>query len=945
MYKGYKLIKEEWLEEYNSKALLFEHEKTKARVLKMENDDDNKVFSIGFKTVREDSTGICHILEHSVLSGSRKYKTKEPFMDLVKNSLQTFVNAMTFNDKTIYPISSRNEKDFFNLCDVYLDAVFFPSLHENDKIFKQEGWHYELENKDDDIVINGIVYNEMKGAMSSDISQVYELIGKYLYPNSSYCYNSGGDPVVIPSLTLEELRRYHKSHYNPSNSYVFYWGNGDTKKELEHLDSYLSDFDYIEPANDMKDIKDLNENIEKELTYYGEEKEGNDFITVSYVCGDGKNPVDKLVHDLIESAMISEDGANIKDRIVSEGLADDVTGIYSIGDRLNFSVIAKNSKAENKDKILKIVDEELNNLAESGLDEKIFESLIHQMKYDIVNFGDSPHKGILVYIRATDSWLYGNDPIEGLKFSDAINTIEKNPDLIKDYAKKYLVGNRMVLTIRPDAELNNKKAADLKEKLDEFKKSLSDSEIEKIIDDTKELFEFQLREDSKEAKETIPVLDVKDLNREVQDVDIKVEGNLSYVDSFTNGVLYWNASTSIKDRENSKIEMLSIISKLIGKLDTENYSYKELNTELNLKAYDFNQQFAVRNYYKEDAGEFVLNQSISASRGDFKDAYELLKEITFKTDFSNITKVRELLTAELAKRKMMAVTGGVGITLLESGKNFDRLSEISATLGGVREIKSIEELLEKSDNEIEENLKIAYKEYQEIFNSNTLYHITGEKADYDEIKSVLASENRLTDSRDANVIKITKNKGTSSAIIAMTDVNYCVDSCKYDLENGSDYVVSRALSNSYLHDNIRAKGGAYGDGINVSPSMVYMFSYRDPNLDKTFEVFENVYEWLESREFSKEEIDSLIIGAYNQFDPLLTPRLKSLSAFGRLLSKKTIEDVNRELQSALKTNNDSFKEFSSSLKSAMQNKGRAVFTNDKGIEETKLEFDEKFDIK
>lgn len=945
MYKGYKLIKEEWLEEYNSKARLFEHEKTKARVLKMENDDDNKVFSIGFKTVREDSTGICHILEHSVLSGSRKYKTKEPFMDLIKNSLQTFVNAMTFNDKTIYPISSRNEKDFFNLCDVYMDAVFFPSLHENDKIFKQEGWHYELENKEDDIVMNGVVYNEMKGAMSSDIAQVYEFIGEYLYPDSSYCYNSGGDPVVIPSLTLEELRAYHKSHYNPSNSYAFYWGNGDTEKELEHLDSYLSQFEYIDPAGDMKGIKDLKSNIEKELTYYGEEKEGNDFISVSYVTGDTTNPVEKLINDLIESAMISEDGANIKDRIVSAGLADDVTSVYSIGDRMNFSVIAKNSKAENKEAILKIIDEELNNLAENGIDQKIFESLIHQMKYDVVNFGDSPHKGIMVYIRATDSWLYGKDPIEGLKYSEAIETIENNPELVKEYVKKYLLGNRLILTIRPDAELNNKKAATLKEKLAEFKASLSDEEIEKMIADTKDLFEFQLREDSKEAKATIPALDVKDLDDEVKDVDIKVEGNLSYVDTFANKVLYWNAHTSIEDRSNEEIELLSIITKLIGKLDTKNYSYKDLNTELNLKAYDFNQQISVLGYYNQNKGELVLNQAISASRGDFKDAYELLKEVSFNTDFSNVTKIRELLTAELAKRKMMAVTGGVAITLIEASKNFDRLSEIRAVLGGVREIKAVEELLAKSDSEIEEILNKAYSDYQEIFKSNTLYHITGEREDYDEIKSVLEADGRLSDERVAHVIETDSKAGNSTAILAMTDVNYCVDACKYDLKNGSDYVVSRALSNSYLHDNIRAKGGAYGDGMNITQSIAYMFSYRDPNLDKTFEVYDKAYEWLESRDFSQEEIDSLIIGSYNQFDPLLTPRLKSISAFARLLTKKTIDDINAELKSALKTNNDSFKEFSKNLKSAMENKGRAVFTNDKGIAETKLKFENVIDIR
>lgn len=945
MYKGYKLIKEEWLDEYKSKARLFEHEKTGARVLKLENDDDNKVFSIGFKTVREDSTGICHILEHSVLSGSRKYKTKEPFMDLIKNSLQTFLNAMTFNDKTIYPISSRNEKDFFNLCDVYLDAVFFPALHENDKIFKQEGWHYEIENADDDIKINGVVYNEMKGAMSSDISQVYELIGKYLYPNSSYCYNSGGDPADIPDLTLDELRAYHKSHYNPTNSYVFYWGNGDTEKELAHLDEYLSQFDRVELVDDMKDIQPLEKSFEKELYYYGEEKAKNDFVTVSFVCGDGKNPVDKLVHDLIESAMISEDGANIKDRLIQEGLTEDVTGIYSIGDKLNFSVIAKKTYAANKDKIVKIVEEELKKLAEDGIEENVLKALIHQQKYDTLNFGDSPHKGIMVYIRATDSWLYGSDPIEGLKFKEAIETIEKNPSLVKDYAKKYLNGDKMVLVIKPDAELNNKREAALKEKMAAYKKSLSNEEIEKLIADTKDLFAFQLSEDSEEAKATIPALDVKDLKAKVEEVPVKIDGNLSFVDTFTNGVLYMDASTSIDDMADGDIEILNIISKLIGKVDTKNYSYKDLNTAINLKAYDFDQSFAASKYYDKESGEFTLVQRISANRGDFADAFDLLKEITFNTDFSKISRVRELLTAEITKKKMAAVMGGVGITLVEALKGFGRAAEIRALLSGTREIKAIEELLAKSDAEIESILNEGYKKYQDIFNSNGLFHITGEEEDFEEIKKVLTAQGLYTDSRDRKEIPVGSGTAKSTAIVAMTDVNYCVDACLYELENGADYVVSRALSNSYLHDNIRAKGGAYGDGINVSANMVYMFSYRDPNLDKTFEVYENAYDWLRTRDFKEEDLNSLIIGAYNMFDPLLTARQKSLTAFGMLLSHKTVDDTNRELGQALKTNNESFKAFADQLEAAMKNKGRAVLTNDKGMEETKIKFEDKIEIK
>ncbi|MDD7762197.1 MAG: insulinase family protein [Firmicutes bacterium] len=931
--KNFKIIKEEWLEEYNSKAILFEHEKTKARVLKMENDDENKAFAIGFKTAQKDDTGVCHILEHSVLSGSRKYKTKEPFMDLIKNSLQTFVNAMTYDDKTMYPVSSRNEVDFHNLVDVYLDAVFFPDLHNNDLVFRQEGWHYELDNPEGELTINGIVYNEMKGAMSSDASQVEDKMIRRLYKNSSYCTNSGGDPTYIPTLTLDALREFHKKYYNPSNSYAYFWGNGDTEKELAHLDEYFSEFDYIEPTTLMDPIKDLTAPIVAEEEYCGKEESCKDFFVTSYICGNSLDLTEKLIHRIINSSMISEDGAHIKDRIISEGLASDVLDMYSVGDRLNFTVMAKDVDAKNKDKILAIIDEELDKLKTNGMDEKELASLIHQLKFSTKTFNDSPHKGILVYIRATESWIYGADPIEGLKYQAAIEKIEQHPELIKEYANKYFGKNRLELVVRPNEKLMAKREEELRDKLQAYKESLSKEEIDELINKTKELHDFQLREDTPEKKATIPVLDVKDLKRELSFPKLNIDGNLSHVDTFTGGIVDLCFRYFIEDMGDDKLKALRIVTRLLTMISTKKYDYKALNTEINLRAYDFDINIGTSAITDKDEGRLFVSGRLSFDELDAKEALDLYHEVLFNSDFSDLKKIRELLNTELTQKKYEAIQAGVGIALTSALKDISRLYAINELLSGASYIKYLEELLKLNDEELSKLLNEGYDSLLEILNEKAYIHATCDDDNYEKMKSLLKERNLLGEAPTKYAIDSTPKSGKKTAIIGLTDVNYCIDATSFSNNKGSYRVVSTALSNSYLHDNIRAKGGAYGDGISVTDTMIYMYSYRDPNLQKTFDVFDGSGRWLREVKLSKEEIDSLIIGSYSAFDPHLTPIMKSLTTFSMYLQDRTERDVNKALKEALSTTIEDFREFADRLDEAMKNKGRAVLTNEKGKSE------------
>lgn len=942
----FKLIKKEHINELNSDAFLYEHEKTKARVLKVENNDENKAFGIGFRTVQNDDTGVCHILEHSVLSGSRKYKTREPFMDLVKSSLQTFLNAMTFDDKTIYPISSRNEKDFFNLMDVYMDAVLFPNIYNNEKIFMQEGWHYELENKDAPLTINGVVYNEMKGAMSSDISQVMDKIARYLYPDSTYNTNPGGDPEFIPTISREALLDYHREKYHPSNSYIFLYGNGDTNKELEFLDGYLSEFEFKDVKNPMKYIKPLEKNIDVETTYFGEAKPKNDFFVVSYLAGDSTDNLNNLCHEVITRALVTEDGAPIKDRILSEGLATDVETMYSVGTVNNLSIIAKGMNAEDKDKILKIIDEEIGSLIKSGLDEKLFKSILHQLKYEIKTYGDTPHLGIMTYIRAFQTWLYDKDPIDALKFDDAFEKLENDSELVQKYAKDYFDGYRMTMLVKPDPELGKKREEELKKKLAEHKKSLSDEELEEIIKKTKELHEFQLSEDSEEAKKTLPRLNVKDLSDSLQKANEKIDGNISSCEAFTGGVTYMDALVPIDDMGDEKLQAITLLSDLIDRIDTEKYNYKDLNTEINLISYDFNVSIMTSKYYEKNEASIFLSKKLSSDGDDFEKAYDLFEEVHKTTVFDNTKKIKEILNTMISDLKLKAVMTGIAITRTEAMKNVNRRFAIDAKISGADYIKYIEKVASMDNAEMKKYLEDMYEIYKNIFDEKGFYHITSDSEGIERAVAVLNKKGLKVDGEiDKKKFALKNNPGTTTALVAITDVNYCIDAGILPKTSGSDSVVRNMLSNSFLHDNIRAKGGAYGDGINQSDDCVVFYSYRDPNLQNTFDVFEKSMDWLRGRDLKEEQIDDLIIGSYNSFDPNLTPRMRSLRDFSYRINETSVEDLEKKLKEALETKKEDFADFADRLEAAMKNKGRAVFTNEDGYEKSKDMWQEKKDLK
>ena len=652
---NYKLIEEKYIDEVASNCKVYTHIKTGARVLTLENNDDNKAFGIGFRTPPERGNGVCHIVEHCVLSGSRKFKTKEPFMDLIKSSLQTFLNAMTFPDKTIYPVSSRNEKDFYNLMDVYLDAVFHPAIYEEEKIFLQEGWHYELKDKEDDLKYNGVVYNEMKGVYSASENLVSDAMVFALHEDSSYGVDSGGDPKLIPSLSYEEFKDYHKKYYHPSNSYIYLYGNQNMEEALDFIDkNYLQDFDKAEINSEIILNDEIKKTKDVEITFSAskeEMKDKIDYLSKGWTLGYADSKMDVFMRDFLAELLIDAQGGPLKKAIFDAGLAEDVYAETSSSLPLDLSIVLKNTEADKKDEFLKILRESLEKLVEEGIDKDLLEATLNKFEF-IFREGGGTQKAIIYYIRALNSWLYDQSPLDALYYNDVLSEVKEklNDGFVEKYIKEKLLDNEysVNLVAKPELNKNHREEEELKKELQELKAKMSDEEIEEIVKKSRDLEEYQNQEDSQENKDTIPSLELSDIDEKVTEYPVEEDklGDVVYLKTHqeTNGIVYTTLSHDISFIEKEEMETMSLLLSLIGLIDTKNYTYEELNNEI-YKAtggISFNPSVYVD---AKDKEKYVLRMNIKmkSTADKLGRGLEIIDEIMNNSLLDSKKRIKELL--------------------------------------------------------------------------------------------------------------------------------------------------------------------------------------------------------------------------------------------------------------------------------------------------------------
>jgi len=965
IYYGFKLLEEHKIDEIESIGRVFYHEKSGARLLHIENGDNNKVFSIGFRTPPSDSTGVPHIIEHCVLSGSRKYTTKEPFMDMVKGSLQTFINAMTYSDKTLYPVASRNEKDLFNLMDVYLDAVFYPKIYDIPEIFMQEGWHYELFDKEDDIQIKGVVYNEMQGAYSSPERILVDSIDKSLYPDTPYQYSSGGNPDVIPQLTYEDFLDFHRKYYHPSNSYIYLYGNGNIEEQLDFIDkNYLSNFNRIKVDSNIKIQKPFTQKNELEAYYHISQEESDKnrtYLSLNFVLGQNIDLETYLMNSILGPLLIDSPAAPLKKALLDAGIGEDIFSISTGGLQPSFGIVAKNTSIDKKEEFEKIIFDTLNNLIEQGIDKKLIQACVNMVEYDLREASRFPTKGIIYNIQSLDSWLYDGSPVSHLQYEKTLNQLRKNIDTgyFENFIKEHIVNNThsSSVTISPKKGLADKKAGTLKEALKKYKNSLTEEEINALIHENNRLKEIQLSDDSPEAKASIPKLSLSDVDTksEIIPQDIMEIDDITFLyhNIFTSKIGYLDIYFDISMINEELIPYINILAGIIGKIDTETKSYSELSNEIysHTGGIDLGASVYMK-YNRDDVFHPKFIVSGKAIGNNIIKLLELISELILESKIKDEKRIKELLQQMKSRIEMSIFNKGHSIASRRVSSYFSPSRKYLEKLNGLDFYWFLSHLLDEFDSNSQEILSNLNKVYNMIFNKNNLIiSFTGDEDDFSLVKNnlnVLTGNinNEKLDPVKYNFSQKRSNEGIlSSANVQYVSKGYNFKRLGYDF-NGSMRVLTTILNGDYLHNRIRAQGGAYGAGILVDRTgHLTTFSYRDPNLDKTLLVYNNMGDYIENLELSKEELTTYIIGTISRLDPATTPHMKGQIATNRYISNTSQEDVQKIRDQVLNTKLEDIKAFAPVLKDTMEENYLCVLGNENKIKENKKLFNELVPLK
>lgn len=960
---AYEVIEKRRIEDIHSLSYVLRHKKTGARVALLSNEDKNKVFYIGFRTPPKDSTGVAHILEHSVLCGSEKFPLKDPFIELAKGSLNTFLNAMTYPDKTIYPVASCNDKDFQNLMNVYLDAVFHPNIYKEEKIFRQEGWHYEMEDAEDDLKINGVVYNEMKGVYSSPDDVVERKIMDSLFPGHTYGIESGGDPDVIPSLTYEEFLDFHRKYYHPSNSYIYLYGDMDMAEKLDFLDKeYLSRFDkiYVDSAIEEAPEFDKMRELYTEYSVMSEEEiEDSDYLAFAVTLGEGQNREQYMAFPILDYAICSAQGAPIKKALIEKGIGEDVYSTLEMGIYKPYlSIIAKNTSQDLKEEFLNTIRDTVMELVEKGIDKKALLAGLNvfEFQYREADFGNYP-KGLAYGLDMLDSWLYNDTMVfDYIEANEVYKKLRKEIDngyfekLLKEYILENTNASMVIAT--PKLNMNEEKEMALYEKLQAYKASLSVEEVEKIVEATVALREYQETEDQKEVLETIPLLERADIDKTGLPLKNQImkdgETDIIMHDIETNQIAYLRYMFDISDLEESMLPYLGLLKNLIGLLDTKNYTYAELFNEIHIRTGGMGVLTNFfQNYEEESNYKLTMDVKMKVLYGQMKPAYEIMKEMVLETDFSDVKRIKELLLEMKSKMQSSFVSAGHSLAAGRALSYFSVGGKISEEIKGLGQYRFIETLLENFDEKIDETISVMQSLCQRIFvRDRLIIDYTGTMEGLSEVKEIskefyenLAyAKGRIKEVAPIRCTTLNEAFKTSGQVQFVCRAgNFKKKGLEY---TGALKVLRVMMGYDYLWNNVRVKGGAYGC---MSSFMrngdCFFVSYRDPNLQRTIEVYEKASEYLKNFVADERTLTQYIIGTISDVDAPLSPAAYGVYSLGAYLSQVTDEMIQKSREEVLNVTQEDIRKLAEYVDAFLEDQCVCVVGTAPKIEESKELFD------
>ena len=909
VYSGFRLDRIERIDEINGTAYEMKHEKSGARLIYIDSPDSNKVFNIAFRTTPHNSTGVAHIMEHSVLCGSRKFPLKEPFVELVKGSLNTFLNAMTYPDKTMYPVASKNDKDFHNLMDVYLDAVFYPRVREDAEIVMQEGWHYELENADDELTYKGVVFNEMKGVYSSPDSVLERQMMRELFPDTTYGVDSGGDPDYITDLTYEEFQEFYRVHYHPSNSYIFLYGDMNIEEQLAFLnDEYLSHFDAIAVHTEVALQAPFTEGKVVSYPYSVGSEETTDNRTLhsfAYVLPD-VTPEHSLAFEVLTHALLTSPAAPLKQALVKAGIGSDVSGYYldSIRQPM-WTVQATGSNLDKQADLQRIVESTLQDLCDKGLDKELLEASLNSIEFALreSDFGGRPI-GLAYIIRMMDNWLYDNDPLELLHYEEALTNIRNGlaSTYFEDLIRHSILNNnhKVLVSIYPERGLQERKDAEVKEHLAAVKANMTKEEIDAIVEQTKRLKIRQETPDSDEALASIPLLELSDLNPNMEAVERRESkiGNTTvhFVPTFTKGINYVGLYFKLNCLTEEDLFYADILSDILGRVDTSERGYEALAKDINMNLGGLSSDItAISKDGKRDEFTPLMIVRAKALHTKLPDLCRLINEVVQKADYSDDSRLTELVQESKAiwdneafrrgnsivSQRVMAQVSAVG--KFRDNGNLGYYQKISELASNPAALPLLPEKL----------AEVARK----IFRANNVdIMFVGEEGELEAFKNLMKPLVETWDTTELSndVLQITRLSG-NDGIVTAGKVQYVAQGGNF-IDHGFKHVgpmsvLETILRYEYLWIRIRVQGGAYGAFANFYDDGNMIFcSYRDPNLLETLDVYKELPQYLRDFTLTDREMRKYIIGTMSSLDLPMTPALCGPRAMGMYFSGAKLED-------------------------------------------------------
>ena len=896
IYHGFKVLEAKYVEEVHADAYIMEHVQSGARLFYLANDDDNKVFSISFRTPPADDTGVAHILEHSSLCGSRKYHLKEPFVDLVKGSLNTFLNAMTYPDKTVYPVASRNDKDFHNLMDVYLDAVFYPLLYENKYTMRQEGWHYNIESLDGELSYNGVVYNEMKGVYSSPDAYLENEAMKALFPDNCYRFESGGYPDAIPQLTQEKFEQFHKTYYSPENSYIYLYGDMDIDATLAYLnDDYLCHFTKTGKVNSaINEQASLERTAEIEDTYpvdAGEDCTAKTYHELSIVTGKATDLQTTMALRLLEGVLLESEAAPLRRALLNAGVGQNISGSFT-NSLLQpvFAIRVSGSEKDLRDKFISTIYKTLQNLTINGVDKKLLEAALNNAEFKMreADFGAYP-KGLITGLGVMDSWIYGANPIDCVSYNKYLANLRAGlkTNYYESLIENYLLDNthKVIVTLVPQPGKEEAQQAAAAQKMQELKASMTKEELERYIYECAELHRLQATPDSEEARASIPILKRSDIRQKVEVIakeEEKIgESTLLYIPTNANKIAYINYYSDITDIPAEQLPLCYLLTDILGKFNTERYTYEELAT--NSIMYTGGIAFNVRAISAaEDADSYHIYFSTKAKclQDKLPQTLDILQAVALESKLDDLNRFQELVAEVKTDWDNNFFNRGQTVAIT-------RLYSYCAAAPRVNEqdefsyYQFLKNLVDNFAVQAPQVLKALQTLLQRFYQkSKFMLTYSCDAEDRVDVRAqALAFIEKLPEAKVMEIPDVPVVASINEGITTAGKVQYVAAGGSFK-KYGHKYVGAMAvletiLRYEYLWTKIRIQGGAYGATARFELNGLGVFaSYRDPQLEKSLQAYKELASWLKTVEFPERELNKYVIGTISGMDVPLTNTMR-----------------------------------------------------------------------